>query len=140
MITHGDETYAVTVHKGAYAIALGETRGDREPLTPADLTGDRFLSVTIDAIELLPRQRLGAAPRAILADDAKALGGRPAADYAITSELGATYLTKTSAESTYLTTASAQSTYLTTAGAGHQTGWTALAANLVDKRARFRAG
>lgn len=118
------ETYAVTLVKGFYAIGLGETKGQKKPIAVDDVAGDRFLSITLGGTELLPRQRLGVVPRAAnaatadLATDAKALGGRPAADFALKADVvakvdaEATYLRKTDAASTYLTADTAGLTFL----------------------------
>lgn len=75
------QSYEVVVAKGMYGIALGDTKGQRKPLTTDDVNGERWMSITLGGNEFKPRMRLGAAPFALAAKDALALGGLPAADY-----------------------------------------------------------
>lgn len=78
------EQYDVTPLGGAYAIALGDTRNDKKPLTPADVTGERWMSVVIEGTELTPRQVISAVPQAL---DARSLGGRAASEYALKTDV-----------------------------------------------------
>lgn len=84
------DEWALTPQNGAYSIALGDTDGNHDALTAADITGDRWLSVTIGTTEMLPRIKLSAVPRALVAEkalDADKLGGTAASDYALKSDL-----------------------------------------------------
>lgn len=76
------EEYPIVVaSNGLYAVALGDTKGGRKAITPTDLAGERWISVTVGAAELKPRVRLGSTPYALVALDSNRLGGTPAADF-----------------------------------------------------------
>jgi hypothetical protein len=96
-----ESTYdAVTLVAGAYGVQLGD---GGTPLDSAALARARWLSVSVEGSELLPRLRIGSVPFAVFAHDAASLGGTGAGEY----------LTKTLAASTYLTTSSAQTLFAT---------------------------
>lgn len=85
------ETFSdVPAHQGAIHVVLG----DEEPIRVEDLAQDTWLGVEVNLYgELAPRQRFVSSPYALwsahanTAGDAASLGGVPAADYVLASDL-----------------------------------------------------
>jgi hypothetical protein len=80
-------TYEVQAFNGVYSVEMGRTGAD--PLAPELFPGNapRYLAIAVGGgTEMSPRLKIGMAP---LAMNAMRLGGRPAADFAIASEVTA---------------------------------------------------
>jgi hypothetical protein len=78
------EVFQINAFKGVYSIALGDTSTNKKALHPADVAGPRWLAVEIDGTELVPRLPVGTVADAI---NARGMGGRPASDYALKTDI-----------------------------------------------------
>lgn len=83
--------YNVRVERGRYGVALGSGQAGGIPALHFIQNPLAYLEVTVENTRLLPRLKIGAVP---IAATALTLGGRPASEFALKSDLGAASYSK----------------------------------------------